>query len=91
MLNIRLLKKKLGVYIDLYKVLIKPAYASIAMIFSVVFVYVKAYNYTMSNSISCLIGIFIGIIIYGMLIMAFKVIDYGEIRNKKINKAIKKG
>jgi len=90
-LNIRLLKKKLGVYIDLYKVLIKPAYASIAMIFSVVFVYVKAYNYTMSNSISCLIGIFIGIIIYGMLIMAFKVIDYGEIRNKKINKAIKKG
>ncbi|QGU96565.1 oligosaccharide flippase family protein [Clostridium bovifaecis] len=89
-LNMSLLRKTLGVKVDLYKVFIKPAYASIAMILAVVFIYVKAYNYTMSNSVSCLIAIFIGIIIYGMLIMAFKVIDFNEIKNRKIQKVIKK-
>lgn len=78
-LNLMLLKKTLGIKIDIYELFIKPAYASIAMILTVVFVYVKVYNYTMSNSISCLISISIGIITYGILIMLFKVLDYKEL------------
>lgn len=83
-LNMALIKRTLGIKVDLYKVLIKPAYASIAMILSVVFVYVKVYNYTISNSISCLIAVFVGIIIYGMLILTFKVIDYKGLKNRRV-------
>ncbi|MCY6371970.1 putative polysaccharide biosynthesis protein [Clostridium ganghwense] len=85
-LNIRLLKKNLKVRVDLYQILIKPAYASMIMIITVAFIYVKIYNYTMNNSISCLIGIFIGIIVYIILILAFKVMDIKELRNRKIIK-----
>lgn len=85
-LNIILLKRSLGLKIDLYSIFIKPAYASIAMILSVVFVYVKVYNYTMRNSISCLFAIFIGIIIYGILISIFGVIDYKKLKFKNMKK-----
>lgn len=82
-LNIRLMKKGLGVKIDLYQSLIRPAYASIIMILVVVFIYVKIYNYTINNSISCLIAIFIGIIVYIILILAFKVMNIKELIKKR--------
>lgn len=85
-LNILLLKRRLKIQMDLKQILIKPAYASIIMIFIVVFTYVKSYNYTMSNSISCLIAIFIGVIVYGALIMGFKVLDYNELIGKRIKR-----
>ena len=82
-LNIRLIKKTLHIKIDLNKVFIKPAYASMAMILSVVFIYIKVYNYTMSNSIACIVAIFLGIVLYGMLMLLFGVIDYSELRSTK--------
>ena len=85
-LNIMLLKRSLKIKMDLNQTLIKPAYASIIMIFVVVFTYVKSYNYTMSNSISCLIAVFIGIIVYGALIIAFKVLDYNELIGKRLKR-----
>lgn len=85
-LNIILLKRSLKIKMDLNQTIIKPAYASIIMIFIVVFTYVKSYNYTMSNSISCLIAVFIGIIVYGALIIAFKVLDYNELIGKRLKR-----
>ncbi len=82
-LNIRLMKKSLGVRINLYESLIRPAYASIIMILVVVFIYVKVYNYTINNSISCLIAVFIGIIVYIILILAFKVMNIKELIEKR--------
>ena len=78
-LNLRLLRKTLNIKIDLYSSFIKPAYASMIMITSVVVVYVKMYNSTLNNSISCLIAVFIGIIVYIILILTFKVMDFREI------------
>lgn len=82
-LNIRLIKKTLHIKIDLNKVFIRPAYASLTMILSVVFIYIRVYNYTMSNSIACIVAIFLGIVLYGMLMFLFGVIDYSELRSTK--------
>ena len=53
--NIITLKAKLGVRINYYDVLIKPAYSAVFMILSVVFAYQYVYNNTMSNTL----GIFV--------------------------------
>ncbi|WMJ80258.1 polysaccharide biosynthesis protein [Clostridium sp. MB40-C1] len=82
-LNIRLLKKSLNIRMNLYESLIKPAYASMIMIVTVVFIYVKIYKYTLNNSISCLIAVLIGIIIYMILVLAFKVMNFKELIGKR--------
>lgn len=82
-LNILLLNKKMNIKIDLTQIFIKPAYASIAMILLVVFIYIKVYNYTMSNSIACLISILLGIISYGILMILSGTFDYRKIKSRK--------
>lgn len=81
-LNIILLKFKLKIKLDLYEIFVKPLYASIIMIVAVMFSYNIVYKYTISNSISCLLSIFIGGIIYAILVIVFKVFGIEEIKDR---------
>ncbi|MDF2502964.1 MULTISPECIES: polysaccharide biosynthesis protein [Clostridium] len=82
MLNIRLVKKCLNVKISFYDSIIKPAYASIIMVITVVFIYSNVYNNTMSNGIACFVAIFLGVIIYLILILVFGIFSYSQIKRR---------
>ena len=79
-------KRKLKITVDFYKLFIRPAYASVIMIAAVVFSYGKLLRLDVSSRISCIASIFIGIIVYGMFIMVFGVIEYGYLVNKVNNR-----
>ena len=85
-LNLIALKTKTKCKVSVYDSFIKPGYASVAMITVVLF----SYNFIMervdSNSISCLLSIFMGIIIYMIAILIFKVFEVDEIKNRLARK-----
>ena len=81
-LNIITMKFTLRVKLNLYEILIKPAYASTIMMLFVLISYNIIYKNTTSNGISCLISIFLGMIIYMLLIIAFKVFNIEEIKSR---------
>ena len=85
-LNLIALKTKAKCKVSVYDSFIKPGYASVAMITVVLF----SYNFIMervdSNSISCLLSIFMGIIIYMIAILIFKVFEVDEIKNRLARK-----
>ena len=85
-LNLIALKSKTKCKVSIYDSFVKPAYASVAMIVVVLF----SYNFIMeridNNSISCLLSIFMGIIIYMIAILLFKVFDVDEIKNRLVRK-----
>ncbi|MEG1256928.1 polysaccharide biosynthesis protein [Clostridium sp.] len=83
-LNVIEVKKLLRVKIGFYEVFIKPLFISLIMIIAVVFVYNNVYNYTISNGISCLAAIFIGIIVFGILAMIFRVFTFEDVKGKFI-------
>ncbi|WP_027632562.1 putative polysaccharide biosynthesis protein [Clostridium hydrogeniformans] len=85
-INIIALKKVLGFKIRYYDSLIKPAFASVFMIFSVLFVYNNLINKEFGTSIACLIAIFLGVIIYVLLIIVFKIFSYDYIKSKMVNR-----
>lgn len=72
-LNFSKVKKALKVKLDYYDIIIKPSFASIIMIITVVFIYMNVYNYTVSNSISTCVSVMGGGILYVILILAFGV------------------
>ena len=76
------MKFTLRVKLNLYEILIKPAYASTIMMLFVIISYNIIYKNTTSNGISCLTSIFLGMIIYMILIMVFKVFNIEEIKNR---------
>jgi len=81
-LNIITMKFTLKVKINLYEILIKPVYASTIMMSFVLITYNIIYKNTTSNGISCLTSIFLGIIVYIILIITFKVFNVEEIKNR---------
>ena len=85
-LNLIALKTKTKCKVSIYDSFVKPGYASISMIIVVLF----SYNFIMersdSNSISCLLSIFMGIIIYMIAILIFKVFEVDEIKNRLARK-----
>lgn len=81
-LNIYQVKRVLNTKINYYDCIIKPSYASVIMIISVVFIYINVYNSTMSNSIACFAAVCIGIIIYLILILLFGIFNFKQIKNK---------
>jgi stage V sporulation protein B len=85
-LNMITMSRKLNIRINYYDTTIKPAYCSIIMIIGVVFVYQYVYNYTVSNGISCLISIFVGMIIYSLLIVFTGTFRYSYIKKKLLKK-----
>lgn len=81
-LNIISMKCRLRIKINFYEILIKPTYASVIMMLFVLTSYNILYKNTTSNGISCLISIFLGIIIYISLIIAFKMFNVEEIKSR---------
>lgn len=85
-LNLIALKSKTKCKVSIYDSFVKPGYAAVLMIIGVLF----SYNFTMervdSNSISCLLSIFVGIIIYMVAILLFKVFEIDEIKNRLARK-----
>ena len=81
-LNIIEVKKLLKVNLNSYEIIIKPLLISLIMIIAVVFIYNNVYNYTMSNGISCILAIFMGVIIFGLLAMVFRVFTLDEVMGK---------
>jgi stage V sporulation protein B len=84
-LNVLQVKHQLDVKINLYDSIIKTAYASVIMTILVVIIYLNVYNSTMSNSIACFSAVFIGIIIYVILVLLFGIFSYSQIK-KRIRK-----
>lgn len=80
-LNFIQLKIHLKVKINLYDSIIRPAYAAVIMIIAVVFIYLNVYNSTINSSIACISAIFIGSIIYIILILLFGIFDYNKIKS----------
>lgn len=85
-LNLIALKSKIKCKVSIYDSFIKPAYASVAMIVVALFSYDFIMKKIDSNSISCLLSIFMGIIIYIIAILLFKVFNVDEIKNRLVRK-----
>lgn len=81
-LNIITMKFKLKVKLNLYEIIIKPAFASTIMMLLVLTSYNIVYKNTISNGISCLTSIFLGMIIYIVLIIIFKVFNVEDIKSR---------
>ncbi|MBU5592100.1 polysaccharide biosynthesis protein [Clostridium sp. MSJ-4] len=81
-LNMMDLRKRLGIRINYYDTTIKPAYASVIMMICVLVSYNKLFIYTKSNGASCLIAVFLGIIIYIVLTIVFGVFKYDYIKSR---------
>ena len=86
MLNMISLKGKLKVTIDYYNCFFKPLAAALAMSAGVVMTYVKVMKSIESESISCLLAIFVGIIIYMIAIMLLKVFRLEDIKDRLVKK-----
>lgn len=81
-LNLTALKFKIKCKVSIYDSFVKPGYASILMIIGVLFSYKCTMERLDSNSISCLLSIFVGIIIYIVAILLFKVFEFNEIKSR---------
>ena len=85
-LNLITLKSKVKCNINIYNSFVKPGYASILMMIGVLFSYSFLMENTQKNSISCLLSIFVGIIIYIISILVFKVFKIDEIKNRLVRR-----
>ncbi|OPD20722.1 stage V sporulation protein B [Clostridium botulinum] len=85
-LNMMSLKRSLNISINYYEIMIKPLIASTIMVIAVVFIYFYAYNYTISSKIACLIAVFLGMIIYFIIIGLIGILDYNYIKRKIIKR-----
>ena len=83
-LNIISLRKKTNMKVDFYDSFVGPMYATMAMALVVVYSYNKIMLRTNSNSISCLISIFMGIIIYGIAILILRVFNVDDIKKRLV-------
>lgn len=85
-LNVISMHVRLRVSINYKDALIKPAIAALIMTNIVMITYLKFFQLFQSNGIACLISIFMGIIIYVLLIVIFGVFKYEYIKNKIIKR-----
>lgn len=81
-LNLISLRKRLKLRINIYKTFIKPIIAAAIMSIGVLFSYNLLFIKTGSNTSSCLLSIFLGIIIYVILILILRIFSIDEIKNK---------
>lgn len=86
LLNIVKLRKTLHYEINYYEILVKPLFAALVMLISVVFIYVNVYNYTGSSRIGCLIAILCGILIYGILIFILRIFKYSYVKKRLLRR-----
>lgn len=81
-LNIISMKQVLNIKLNLYTIFIKPFYASTIMTLISLIGYNIMYRKTMNNMISCPCAICIAAAIYFILILAFKVFDISDIKQR---------
>lgn len=86
MLNIICLHRKLRLSVNYKDAFIKPLIAALLMINVVLLGYYKIYGIFQINWVACLISIFMGIIIYVLLIVIFGVFKYKYIKDKIIKR-----
>ena len=86
-LNFITLRLTLKVKLNFYNILIKPCFAATLMMFPVLLSYNFIYKYIGSNGLSCLISIFLGMIVYIILVIVFKIFEVNEIK-KRLNRKI---
>ncbi|MGG5463156.1 putative polysaccharide biosynthesis protein [Clostridium sp. B9] len=84
-LNLIYMARKFKYFPNLINVLIKPILASVLMIGTVLYLYSEALKYSGSNSIACLIAIFMGIIIYMISLVVLKIFSVEEIKGRLKN------
>lgn len=82
LLNLIYMRLKIKVKISYYNVIVKPGVASIIMSIAVSIGYMYLYTLWGKNSLACLISILMGIIIYVVLILLFRVFDYEYLKNR---------
>lgn len=82
LLNIISLQKKVKINLSINKIFIKPFIASGVMMVGVMYFYYFLIKETGSNGLSCLASIFLGVIIYIILIIILRVFTIDEIKNK---------
>lgn len=85
-LNMHTIRRKLNVSVNYYDIIIKPAFASIIMIIGVVFIYMFAYNYTVSSRLACLISILCGIFLYAILVVIFGIFNYDYLKRRLLKR-----
>lgn len=85
-LNIISLKRKIKTRLKVYDSVIKPLLSSIIMGIMVILTYMFVMERTNNNSISCLLSIFVGIIIYIIAILVLRVFSIREIKNRVVRK-----
>lgn len=83
-LNLIAMRIKMKTKLRFYSSFIKPAYAAGVMIVSTVVAYNFLFKKTSSNGTSCLLAILLGIIIYGVSILIFRVFSMNEIKERLI-------
>lgn len=83
-LNLVSLKVRLKLNLDIFQGFIKPIFASLIMMIGVLTTYLFVFNKTGSNGFSCLLAIFLGIIIYIILMLILRVFSMDEIKNRII-------
>ena len=81
-LNAIVIRVKLGIKMRIYDNFIKPSFASVLMIIIVIIFYNYIYKNTLSNSLSCLLSISIGVIIYFVSILILKVFSVQEVQSR---------
>ena len=81
-LNIIKMKNRIKVKIDVYSNFVKPLIASFFMIMTTMSLYIRLYNFTSNNTISCLLAILIGGIIYILAIIILRIFSVKEITSK---------
>ena len=85
-LNVTYMIKKLKCRFKFTEIVLKPIIASLVMIIGVLLTYLKIMDIGIGSSLSCLISIFVGIIIYVVLIISLKILGYDEIKGRIISK-----
>ena len=81
-LNLITLKFTLKIKLKFYEILIKPAYAATIMMILVILSYNIIYKNLGSNGAACLSSIFLGMILYMILVVVFKIFKVSEIRDR---------
>lgn len=86
LLNIIAMKTILGTKFNLYGNFIKPTFSATFMMFAVIFGYNIVYKATESNSIACLISVFLGAIVYGIMIIVLRVFKIEEVKERLVRR-----
>lgn len=81
-LNMALLRRRLNLKINLIDIMLKPLFAALIMTILVVITYMNVYNYTMSSRIACLLAIFLGAVVYSILVILFGIFKYSYIKDR---------